>query len=206
MKNDQKPMDHILALFEQRRSWPDDAIVEELVTLAVLPDEDDPAWDDERTWREHADLYVALADVAAARRLRPALRLLLERASYGDPGEMMRGLRHSLEEIVAPDWQVLTDACMEATTYPQRGARLWAVSELGVLRDARALQTLIDALNDPADEVRLMACKSLKMVCQTNPLCRAPATEALTRYVSEQRHAAEQNAGREALAEIENTH
>ena len=49
MKNDQKPMDHILALFEQRRSWPDDAILAELAALPVLPDEDDPAWDDERT-------------------------------------------------------------------------------------------------------------------------------------------------------------
>src|SRR6266545_6271313 len=107
------PAEHIRQLFEQRREASDDAIVAELAGLPVLPDEQDAAWEDERTWYDLADRFVALADVAAHRRLYSAIPLLLERASYGDPGEMMRGLRHSLEAIVNPDWHRLTDICIQ---------------------------------------------------------------------------------------------
>ena len=70
--------------------------------LPVLPNEDDPAWDDPRSWHEHAYLYQALADSIYARFLRAGVPLLLERACCGDPGEMMRGLRHTLEGGVRP--------------------------------------------------------------------------------------------------------
>ena len=200
---EQMPFEHIQELFDQRQSWSDEEILAELRALPVLPDEDDPAWEDERTWREHADLFIALADQARVRRLQPAIPLLLERACYGDPGEIMRGLRHQLEAIVKPDWAVLADICMQAATYPQPGARLWAVRELGVLRDARALDALITALADEADEVRLMACSSLEMVCQTNPACRATVIQALQRYVQERPNEYEQRTAHEAIAEIE---
>jgi hypothetical protein len=46
----------------------------------------------------------------------------------------MRGHRHSLEATVNPDWDVLIEACVEAAIYPQRGARLGSIDELGVSR------------------------------------------------------------------------
>jgi HEAT repeat protein len=160
------PAQFINALFEERRNWSDDQILSELKALPVLPDENVFMESErEQDWR-NLYLFLALADQAAERQLQPALPLLLERASYGDPGETMRGLRHSLEAIVHPDWHVLTDVCIQAASYSQRGARLWAVTELGVLRNARARQTLIDALNDPADEVREAAMLSIEMLDQ----------------------------------------
>ena len=203
MEKEQSPAEHINALYEERSAWSDEEILAELRALPVLPDEHDPAWNDERTWREHADLFVALADVAATRRLRAAAPLLLERACYGDPGEMMRGLRNNLEGIFEPDWDALTDVCMQAAKYPQRGARLWAVDELAVLREPRSLQTLIEALDDEAEQVRIEACRALMMVCQDNEGCRKPAMESLKQYLSKQRGYEEQRAGQEALDDIE---
>jgi hypothetical protein len=159
-----KPGSLINWLFRQRKSRSDDEILMELKALPVLPDEDVLIKsNDIQDWR-NIYLFLVLANQAAARHLRPAISLLLERASYGDPGETMRDLRHSLEAIVKPDWDVLAKACMEATTFPQRGARLWPVRELGVLRDERARTSLVKALDDSADEVRLAAQSSLKML------------------------------------------
>jgi hypothetical protein len=42
--------------------------------------------------------------------------------------------RHSLEATVNPDWDVLIEACVGAAIYPQRGARLGSIDELGVSR------------------------------------------------------------------------
>ena len=128
------------------------------------------------------DPFLAFAELARQRRLRAAIPLLLERASYGDPGETMRGLRHTLEAIVQPEWDVLTAICMDNASRPQAGARLWSVRELGVLRDPRSLDTVIRALDDPAREVRVMACHSLAMICQTQHACRAAALTALSMY------------------------
>ncbi|BDI33494.1 hypothetical protein CCAX7_55450 [Capsulimonas corticalis] len=164
MDDTQTPADHIQELVDRSRDWSNDDVIAVLTAMPVLPDEGDPAWSDERTWRDHADLFVALADIAAERRLRPAVLLLLERACFGDPGEMMRGLRHRLEAIVNPDWDFLTEACIIAAKLPQRGARLWAVSELGVLRDQRALPVLEEALRDEAAEIRSEAARSIQMI------------------------------------------
>lgn len=166
MAKELKPYKIIENLFEQRRSCSDEEILSELAALPVLPDEDDlmnqKDWDN-NDW-DNVFLFLALADQAAVRRLRPALALLLERASYGDPGETMRGLRHSLEAIVDPEWDVLTDVCMAVAIYPQRGARLWAIDELGRLRDERARPVLMNALNDPEEEIRKTAQRSIEML------------------------------------------
>ena len=196
------PAEHIRQLFEQRLDVPDEAILAELTALPVLPDEQDPVWEDERTWYELADRFVALADLAAHRRLYSAIPLLLERASYGDPGEMMRGLRHSLEAIVKPEWHRLTDICIQMAQAPQRGARLWSINELGILRDPRAVPTLINSLDDPADQVRVAACQSLEMVCQRHVASRPMALQALQRYLEHHLHASDQRAGKEAIATI----
>lgn len=203
MPNRVSPIAHIRQLFEQRLHASDEAVLAELAALPVLPDEHDPAWEDERTWNEFANRFTALADVAAHRQLRAALPLLLERASYGDPGEMMRGLRHRLEAIVNPDWHLLTDVCIQMATSPHPGARLWSIDELGILRDARALPVVLGALDDEADDVRTIACRSLALICQRDAPSRAIARRALQRYLEQHGSSADQRAGQESLTAIE---
>jgi hypothetical protein len=149
-----------------------------------------------------ACLYVAHADLARARRLIGAIPLLYERASYGDPGEMMRGLRHQMEAIVDPTWPVLTRLSMRAAKYPQRGARLWAIRQLGVLRDTAAFGTLVAALTDEAELVRAEARLALEMCCQTNESIRAGAIEALSKFVAKRRRKAEREDARKAIEAI----
>lgn len=132
------PAQIIAGLAERYRSSSDPQLVAALAALPALRDEDDPAWDDEVYWAGVAYPYLALADVAAERRLWPAVRLLLDRACFGDPGEIMRGLRHSLEAIANPDWAALAEACIAAIATGRPGTVLWAADELAILDDPRA--------------------------------------------------------------------
>lgn len=178
MVDDERPAAAIARLAAEREARSDEEILAELSALPALPDEDDRAWDDGRVWRQ-AYLFQALADVASARQLHPAIGLLLERASYGDPGEMMRGLRHALEGIASPDWDFLADRCAEATGSPRPGARYWAIDELGILRAPRTLPVLIAALDDPVPGVRERALESLRRLAIENDECRHGARLAL---------------------------
>lgn len=132
-------------MVEARASKTDDEVLAELEAFAPLPEETD--WD-------RAELFVALADLAAMRKLRAAAPLLLERASYADAGEMMRGLRHSLEAIFNPDWAALADVCIEASRSSRAGTRLWAVNELFTLRDPRSAAALRARLEDEDAAIR----------------------------------------------------
>lgn len=161
------PVDIIEKYVNQRNSRTDEEILSELTALPVLPDEDDPLWEDDATWVNHALLYVAISDIAATRGLRPAVKLLLERACYGDPGEMMRDLRHSLEGIVDGDWDYLFDVCIEMVGNTNPGARLWAIDELRRLRDKRAVPVLKQALSDTAILVREEAASALEVLENT---------------------------------------
>jgi HEAT repeat protein len=178
----ESPAQAIERLKNNLRSRSDADLLRELETLPALPPEDGDAWEVDSQWWQTAQRFIALADLAAERRLRAAVPLLLERACYGDPGEMMRGLRHSLEAIVAPDYDDLAFFCVNAAASPQPGARLWAVEELGVLRDRRALAALLTALNDPAKYVRQAACRSLSMLTQKHADLRTDVLAALTDY------------------------
>lgn len=113
MADERKPCQIIADIVASRASASDAEVLAELATIAPMPDEEDPAWDQDAIWQE-AYRFLALADVAAVRRLKPAIRLLLDRACYGDPGEMLRGLRHAFEAIVKPDWTELADICLGA--------------------------------------------------------------------------------------------
>src|SRR6478672_8118774 len=118
-----RPVDEIAELIRTREDWSDAAVLTELGALEPLPDEDvfyaDGALSSAAWGR--ANLFVALAGVCATRKLRPAAELLLGRASDGDPGEMMRGLRHSLEAIFSPDWEELTRVCIACMRSPRAG-------------------------------------------------------------------------------------
>jgi HEAT repeat protein len=173
-----RPYEIIEELYCERLNRQEQDILAELSALPILPDEEDEAWNDDQTWRQ-AYLYMALVDVAAQRKLTSAVVPLLEKASYGDPGEMMRGLRNRLEAIAAPDWQKLAHICSSLSKHPHKGTRLWSVHQLGILREPEALANLTDALSDPADLVRSEACYSLVMLCQSNPQCRDAALRGL---------------------------
>ena len=119
-----------------------------------LPDESDAAWDDDAFWLAVAYPYLALGDVSAVRRLVPAIAILLAKAPFGDPGEIMRGLRHKLEAIVAPDWDVLVDACIGAAASRRLGTKLWALDQLAVLEDERARSAFEQALLHAESSIR----------------------------------------------------
>jgi len=161
MSFEKRPGKMIRDLFAERASWSDAEVLAEIEHLPPLADEDDPVWNKQSYWREFAYRYVALSDVAADRKLRLAVRLLLERACNGDPGEMMRGLRHSFERIFDPDWAALADVCKELCESRRPGTRLWAIFQLMYLEDPRARQVFDHALKDEIKDVRSLAAMGL---------------------------------------------
>ena len=149
-------------LVESFQSSSDSDVLAALDALPPLLDEVDPAWQRDDYWSAAAYPYVAMADVCAMRRLRPAIRMLLDRACFGDPGEIMRGLRHSLEAIVNPDWNALADVCIDAARSPRLGTQLWALEQLAILEDARAPSIFATAAQSGASEIRDAANRGLK--------------------------------------------
>jgi hypothetical protein len=157
MEDDREPYQIIEDLTSAYEDCTDDEVLESLRALPALADESDPVWENDEYWGETAYRFVALADVAAQRRLRPAIRLLLDRACYGDPGEIMRGLRHSLEAIVDPDWTTLADVCLQAARSPRLGTKLWAIDQLAVLDDPRARPLFEDAVRHGPEDIKSVA-------------------------------------------------
>jgi hypothetical protein len=66
----------------------------------------------------------------------------------------MRGLRHSFERIVKPDWSTLADICLDAARSPRLGTKLWAIDELTVLQDQRARPIFEEAARDMSHRLR----------------------------------------------------
>ena len=131
-----------------------------LAALAACPplaDEDDPVWTTDDYWRDYwrdvAEPLLGLLDVARERRLRSAVRLVLERACYGDPGESLRGLRHDFEAIFNPDWRALADEYLALARSPRLGTRLWAVSCLTVMNDPRAVDTFRASVREDPEPI-----------------------------------------------------
>ncbi len=163
---DKPPHVLIAGYVEALSNASDDEILTRLAALEPLPDEDSAEWDDSGAW-DRANQFVALADVAAFRRLRSAIPLLLERASFGDPGEMMRGLRHSLEAIVNPDWAALATLCIGHATSERLGARFWALDQLVVLQDPRARFAFEAACASAIPAIRDVGERGLRRLDQT---------------------------------------
>jgi hypothetical protein len=145
-----------------RRRSSDKKILAELAMIPPLADQDDPCWDREEYWHQVAYPYLALWTIAAERRLRAAIPLMLERACFGDPGEIMRNLCHALEAIVEPKWSLLTAPCVAALKSPRPGTRLWAADELQRVRDPAAIPALEEAVRDEVEEVREQAQAALR--------------------------------------------
>jgi hypothetical protein len=157
MLNDLKPYQIIERMVELRRGRSDADILAELMALPPLSDEDDPCWETEKYWLEVAYPYIALSDLVAARKLRDAIPMLLDRACFGDPGEIMRGLRHRLEAAVEGDWNNLADICLSAARSERLGTMLWAIDELTILDDPRSRSIFEDAIRVGPEEIRWRA-------------------------------------------------
>jgi HEAT repeat protein len=157
MSPEPRPFEIIDAMVRERSQRSDAQILDELLALPALADEDDSCWDDSSYLTHVAYPYLALAQITRERRLRGAVRPLLDRACYGDPGEIMRGLRHVLEAIMDPDWAALADICMDAARSGRLGTMLWAVAQLLVLDDERARPLLQQLRTSEHEEIRWRA-------------------------------------------------
>src|SRR5579864_3910818 len=154
MADERMPHQIIHDMTTDRQRLSDQEVLAEFSAIPPLADEDDPCWSEEEYWQRVAYPYLALWNIAAERRLSAAIPLMLDRACFGDPGEIMRNLCHTLETIVNPDWSALTGACVVALKSPRAGTRLWAAHELQRVRDPSALPALLAAETDEVKWVR----------------------------------------------------
>jgi hypothetical protein len=147
----------------EREQRSDASILDELRALNPLPDEqDEAAWQLDATWQS-THLLIALAQHVAKRRLEAGVGLILDNMCFGDPYEVMRGMRHKLEAAVAPDWQRLAEICISRCSSERAGTRYWAVDELGILRDPSALPAVLALFNDREPQVAVNAFRAASM-------------------------------------------
>ena len=146
------PAKTIGAVVNELASASDEQVLAALAALRPLPDESDSQWNDETFWFTIAYRFLGLGHVARLRKLRPAVRLMLERACFGDPGETMRGLRHVFEGIYDPEWNQLADEYLALARAERLGTRMWAIAGLMILDDPRAVPVFeASAREDPKD-------------------------------------------------------
>ena len=154
-----------------------------IVALPPLADETDARGDAEEYCHAAAYPFLAAAEVAAKRRLRPAVRLLLERACYGDPGEIMRGLRCAFEEIFKPDWTSLADEYLALARAERLGTRLWAIDSLIAVNDARAVPVFEESVRDDPHGIRCRAEIGLQRLLRPEQI----ETEEAQRHAEQER-------------------
>jgi hypothetical protein len=166
----------------------DERVLAELAAVEPLPDESDPRWNDDHFWFIIAYRFLGLGEVAALRKLRPAVRLMLERACYGDPGETMRGLRHTFEAIYNPDWKSLADEYLVLARAPRLGTRLWAIDGLIVVDDARAIPVFEESVREDPEDIRWRAEIGLERLLHPEKI----AADAAQRQAEQERARQEQ--------------
>lgn len=159
----------------------DDQVLSAIASLTPLVDETDALWTSEEYYRTNAYPFMALADIAAKRRLRPAVRLLLERACYGDPGEIMRSLRHVFEAIYKPDWTSLADEYLALARAERLGTRLWAIDGLMVMDDARAVPVFEASSREDPEAIRSLAQIGLKRLLNPEQISAKAAKQEAVR-------------------------
>jgi hypothetical protein len=161
----------------------DQEVLAKLAAVEPLPDESDPRWNDDTFWFDVAYRFLGLGEVAASRKLRPAVRLMLERACYGDPGETMRGLRHTFEAIYKPDWKSLADEYLALARAPRLGTRLWAIDSLIVVDDPRAIPVFEASVREDPEDIRWRAEIGLKRLLHPEEI----AAQAAKRQAEQER-------------------
>jgi hypothetical protein len=117
-----------------------------LAEFEAMPPLDETSATSEDAFWQQAHLYLALSEICAVRRLKQGARLILEKGDDGDPGSIMRGMRHALERIYNPDWASLAQVCIDAFKTGLPGAKVWAMSELRILEQPFARPLFEDVL------------------------------------------------------------
>jgi hypothetical protein len=146
------------ALIGARATWSDEEILAEFAAIPVL---DEASASSEEAFWDQATLYLALTEISAVRKLRPAAKLILEKAEPGDPGSIMRGIRHALERIYEPDWPGLAEVCIEAFHSKFAGAKVWGFQELTVLEVPSARRVFEEVLRGDDDDSKETAAQGL---------------------------------------------
>lgn len=173
------PIDRIRQLVAERESWTDAKILADLRKLVPLPNESArKQWARDAIWERTYHL-IALSDLIAERRLHRGVGLVLDRMPHGDPGETMRGMRHSFEAAVNPEWSILTKICLSRCKSERSGTRLWAVDQLAVLRDRKALPAILRMFDDRDSDVVDTACRAASMTTQEHADLRPRVVTAL---------------------------
>lgn len=171
------PSKTIDAVVNEMSSASDNEVLAALAAMEPLPDEYASAWDEESFWTNVAYRFLGLAKVAGQRKLRPAIRLILERASYGDPGESMRSLRHVFEEICNPDWVSLANEYFALARAKRLGTRLWAIASLTVVDDPRAVPVFEASLKEDPEDIRFWAEIGLKRLLHPERIAEETALQ-----------------------------
>lgn len=180
------PWQIIQNLVREREDWTNEQILEELRSLPVLADESyyHNGEQDDQYERMTQALYTYLAILAEAktRHLVDAIPLLLERASYGDFGETMRGLPKALFRIANIDGlaqERVRPFAVAALQSSNPGARLWAITTLYYSKESTGTNLLIPLLADQAVIVAAEAANKLSLYAQDFPALRSSILSAL---------------------------
>ena len=174
-------------LQSERRDRTDDALVAELRALEKLPPERTPPWDDEENdaWAR-AYLLVALTGLIAERGLVDAVPDVLAKMCLGDPGEMMRGMRHDIEALFRENPARHAQVLRDASRSDHDGARYWAFEWLPMIAGDDCIEELFVALDDRCDDVAANACAGLvRLAASRGP--RARIVEAMTQSAAADR-------------------
>lgn len=172
-------------------------------TLWTARIESDARWHEEPfELFDDAGLFVALAEQVGERRLAQGIGLLLDKACFGDPGEMMRGLRHALEAACDSNWSLLADTCASRAGSARPGTRLWAMAEIAILRDPVLVGVIRGRLADVEPDVRNEAIRAASMLAQQHPSEARTLLPDLRTMTESETEAALRNAAVNASAEI----
>lgn len=127
-----------------------------------MPDENDKAWEYSQTWYD-AEVYLAQVNEAADRRLEESIPYFYEKASLGDPGEILRGVfSDGIHHILAGDQTKFVKYALDAYSSSRAGTRYWAVHNLGYFVNYPDVkQALTKALQDNQRIIRGIAEEAL---------------------------------------------
>lgn len=168
------PADPIARLAAAHQSAPDDELLAHIEAIPPLADESDSCWSRDDYWQSVAYLYLALARLARSRGLRRAMRPLLERAPYGDPGQITCEFHDEFKGMYAGDAAGLADEYLALARSERLGTRMSAISGLTELDDPRAKAVFEDSVRTDPPEIREIAAMGLERLA--NP--KAIADEA----------------------------
>lgn len=151
MTQDERPNEFIERLKAERQNRTNEQILDELSSLPVLPDEEEYETASEESidqMEHHLWVYLALLRIARDRHLKESVPLFLERASFGDMGETMRGLPDILYHVAMDEEYFRREVMQAAESSLHRGARMWAIDALRGNTQPDVIDLLVRLLHD----------------------------------------------------------